>query len=208
MALRPTKRPSRPKRKLQTPNPEVRERIMSATVDLIREHGFPELRIEEIVERAGLSVGTFYLYFENKADLFVALVREYTEKLQERMKAAYATEGPVALRIARGLDVYLDFIKENERGFLYFARTADSMNTSAGRLSAWAFRAHADKLKPLLQEAMDAGQMKKLDLDLTAQALVGLTQHMGVYWLENRDKYSREQVRDFLINATGTTLTP
>ncbi|HET9477347.1 MAG TPA: TetR/AcrR family transcriptional regulator [Dehalococcoidia bacterium] len=208
MALRPTKRPSRPKRKLQTPNPEVRERIMSATVDLIREHGFPELRIEEIVERAGLSVGTFYLYFDSKADLFVALVTEYTEKLQEQMKAAYATEGPVALRIARGLDVYLDFIKGNEKGFLYFARTADSINTSAGRLAAWAFKVHADNLQPLLEEAIAAGQMKNLDPELAAQALVGLTQHMAAYWLENREKYSREQLRDFLIRATSSALAP
>lgn len=207
-SLRPTRRPRRPKRKLQTPNPEVRERIMSATVDLIREHGFPELRIEEIVDRAGLSVGTFYLYFDGKADLFVALVREYTEQLQARMKAAYLSGGPVPVRIARGLDVYLDFIEQNEKGFLYFARAADSINTSAGRLSAWAIKVHADNLQPLLEEAMAAGQMKNIDPELTAQALVGLTQHMAVYWLENRHRYSREQLRDFLITATGTALAP
>lgn len=208
MEIKPARGPARIRRKLQTPNPEVRQRIMSAAIELIREHGFPELRIEEIVERAGLSVGTFYLYFESKADLFVALVTEYTEQLQARMKAAYESDGPVPVRIARGLDVYLDFIEQNEKGFLYFARTADSINTSAGRLSAWAFKVHADNLQPLLEEAIAAGQMKDLDPELAAQALVGLTQHMAAYWLENRQRYSRKQLRDFLIRATSSALAP
>jgi AcrR family transcriptional regulator len=205
-SIKPAKRSPRPKRKLQTPNPEVRERLMSAAYELIRDHGFPELRIEEIVERAGLSVGTFYLYFDSKADLFVALVTEYTEQLRSRIQAAYESEGPIARRISRGLEVYLDFIEENEKGFLYFARAADSMNTSVGRLSAWALGVHAANLQPLLEEAMATGQMKPLDPELTAQALIGLTQHMAAYWLENRDKFSRGQIRDFLVTATAMTL--
>lgn len=205
-AIRPTKRPPRPRRKLQTPNPEVRERLMTAAVELIREYGFPDLRIEEIVERAGLSVGTFYLYFESKADLFVALVTEYTERLRARLEQAYATEGPVMERLARGLDVYLDFVEENEKGFLYFTRAADALNTSAGRLSTWAFSVHAATLRPLIEEAIAAGAMIPLDPELTAQALVGLTQHMAAYWLEHRDRYSREDVRRFLIEATSASL--
>lgn len=206
-AIRPAKRPPRPRRKLQTPNPEVRARLMSAAVELIREYGFPDLRIEEIVERAGLSVGTFYLYFESKADLFVALVTEYTERLRARLEQAYAAEGPVTERLARGLDVYLDFVEENEKGFLYFTRAADALNTSAGRLSAWAFSVHAATLKPLIEEAIAAGAMVALDPELTAQALVGLTQHMAAYWLEHRDRHSREDLRRFLIEATSASLT-
>jgi AcrR family transcriptional regulator len=179
---------------------------MSAAAELIREYGFPDLRIEEIVERAGLSVGTFYLYFESKADLFVALVTEYTERLRERLKWASSTDRPVTERLARALDVYLDFVEENEKGFLYFARAAESLNTSAGRLSAWAFGVHAATLKPLIAEAMEAGAMVRLDPELTAQALVGLTQHMAAYWLENRDRYTREDLREFLLAAMSATL--
>ena len=39
---------------------------MDAAADLIKEEGWPAVRIDEIAERAGLSVGTFYLYFDGK----------------------------------------------------------------------------------------------------------------------------------------------
>lgn len=181
---------------------------MNAAVELTRERGFAELRIEEIVERAGLSVGTFYLYFDSKTDLFVSIVTDYTQRLRSRMETAYKGEGGPLQRIARGLNVYLDFVEENEKGFLYFVGVAYSTQTSAGNLSRWAFDAHAANLKPLLEEAMDQGLMRRLDADLTSQALVGVTQHMAAYWLENREKYSRDQLRTFLTVATATTLLP
>jgi len=207
-AIRPAGRPRRPRRKLQTPNPEVRERIMTAAADLILERGFPDLHIEEIVEGAGLSVGTFYLYFDSKADLFVALATDYTERLRSRMSAAYQSEGSPLQRVRRGLDVYLDFVEEYKEGFVYFLRAADGMMTSAGRLSAWTFEVHAKNLQPLLEEAIRVGEMKPLNPELTAQALVGLTQHMVTYWLDNQDRYSREELRAFLTAATAVALAP
>lgn len=207
-SIKPAKESRRPRRKLQTPNPEVRDRLMQAAADLIRAKGFPNLRVEEIVERAGLSVGTFYLYFDSKADLFISLVSDYTEQLRSRMREVYEEEGSATERIVRGLEVYLDFVEENEKGFLYFVDGADSMMTSVGRLSTWTFQTHAENILPLLEEAMERGEMKKLDPQLTAQALVGLTQHMATYWLEHREKYSRDELRRFINVFTGLGLAP
>ena len=108
----------RQRRRLRTPNPEVRQRLLEAADKLIHEQGFPALRIEEIVEQAKLSIGTFYLYFESKDDLFINLVIENTGQLQRRLEAAAISDGTVLQRIDRVLDKYLDFVKEHERGFL------------------------------------------------------------------------------------------
>lgn len=207
-SVKPAKTDPRPRRKLQTPNPEVRQRLMDAAVELIRSKGFPNLRIEEIVERAGLSVGTFYLYFDGKADLFINVVSDYTEQLRDRMRQVYEGEGSAAQRIVRSLDVYLDFVEENEKGFLYFVDAADSLMTSAGRLSTWTFQVHAENMVPLLKQAMDEGEMKQLDPELAAQALVGLIQHMATHWLEHRDRISRDDLKRFINSFTGFGLAP
>jgi AcrR family transcriptional regulator len=207
-SIKPARAEKRPKRKLQTPNPEVRSRLTSAATELIRSKGFPNLRIEQIVERAGLSVGTFYLYFDSKADLFINLVSDFTEEISSRMRQEFEGEGTALQRIIRGLDVYLDFVEENEKGFLYFVDAADSVMTSAGRLSTWTFRVHADNIHPLLEEAMANGEIKKLDPELTAQALVGLVQHLATYWLEHRDQISRPELRAFINTFTGFGLAP
>lgn len=204
-ALRPSKRE---RKKLQTPNPEARQRLMDAASDIIRAGGYNALRIEAVAERAGLSVGTFYLYFEGKADLFVEIVIDYTERLLDRLQEAYHTEGTVPERMTRGLDAYLDFVEENELGFIHFVQDASVLETTAGRLSDWAFQEHAEALRPLLEEGISSGEMRPQNPMLAAQALVGMTQHICVFWLQHHKEYTRQQIRSFLIGFPAAGLTP
>ncbi len=52
------------------------EQITAAALDLFVERGYAATRLEDVAERAGVSKGTVYLYFANKAELFKAVVRE------------------------------------------------------------------------------------------------------------------------------------
>src|SRR5262245_41882759 len=189
----------RQRRSLRNPNPEVRQRLLEAADKLIHEQGFPSLRIEEIVERAELSIGTFYLYFESKDDLFINLVMENTGRLQRRLESAASTVGTVLQRLNYVLDTYLDFVKEHERGFLYY-QNAGHVDTTVGPLSAWACNQCALSLQPLLEEGMAQGEIRRTDPALLAQAVVGLTQHIAGYWLQHQEVYTRQQIKEFLFH--------
>jgi AcrR family transcriptional regulator len=49
--------------------------LLAAALDLFVERGFASTRLEDVARRAGVSKGTLYLYFENKEELFKAVVR-------------------------------------------------------------------------------------------------------------------------------------
>lgn len=191
-------RPPRRQRKgLQTPNPEVRQRLMDAAVHLINEGGYNALRIEEIAARAGLSVGTFYLYFDGKSDLFVNLVQDYTDRLRDRLMSA-GGDTPTE-QLARSFDAYLDFVVENEKAFLHFVRASGSMQTNQGPLSTWAVNRHAADLQPGLEAAIRQGEVRPVNPVLASQSIVALTQHLAVFWLEHKDVTSREGLKEFLL---------
>jgi AcrR family transcriptional regulator len=50
--------------------------ICAAALDVFSEKGFAAAKLDEIAARAGVSKGTLYLYFKDKADLFRAVVRD------------------------------------------------------------------------------------------------------------------------------------
>jgi AcrR family transcriptional regulator len=50
--------------------------ICAAALDVFAEKGFAAAKLDEIARRAGVSKGTLYLYFEDKAELFRAVVRD------------------------------------------------------------------------------------------------------------------------------------
>jgi AcrR family transcriptional regulator len=50
--------------------------ILNAALDVFAARGFSAAKLDEVAERAGVSKGTLYLYFESKEDLFRSVVRD------------------------------------------------------------------------------------------------------------------------------------
>ncbi|PRC92442.1 TetR/AcrR family transcriptional regulator [Solimicrobium silvestre] len=52
------------------------QELLSAALEIFVERGYAATRLEEVARKAGVSKGTLYLYFENKEELFKAVVRD------------------------------------------------------------------------------------------------------------------------------------
>jgi|GEM_PF-3933199 len=59
----------------------TRNRIVDATVDLIREIGYDKLNISRIADRADIGRGTFYRYFESVDAVLLHIFREISQGL-------------------------------------------------------------------------------------------------------------------------------
>jgi AcrR family transcriptional regulator len=75
--------------------------ILEAALDLFVEKGFAATRLEDVAQRAGVSKGTVYLYFDSKEDLFKAVIRSGMVRAieeAERRVAAYPGSATDLLR--------------------------------------------------------------------------------------------------------------
>ena len=70
----------------------TRIRLLDAGTEALTELGFHATRVDDVVRIAGLSHGTFYLYFSNKDDLFRAMA----ERCAEDVRGLAADFGEVA----------------------------------------------------------------------------------------------------------------
>ncbi len=52
------------------------QELLAAALDLFVERGYAGTRLDDVASLAGVSKGTLYLYFDNKEELFKAVVRE------------------------------------------------------------------------------------------------------------------------------------
>lgn len=58
-------------------------RLLAAGLAVFAERGYGDARVDDIARAAGVSHGTFYLYFANKAELFRALAAGVGEEMKE-----------------------------------------------------------------------------------------------------------------------------
>jgi AcrR family transcriptional regulator len=100
--------PARPKRAEIT-----RAALLTAAGVVFAASGYSEASVDEIVERAGTSVGTLYHHFGSKADLYVRLYLDYQSRQHHRSARAFraaVTAGesdPMALFLT-GTRAYLE----------------------------------------------------------------------------------------------------
>ena len=84
-------------------------RILEAATSLFRDVGYDSARIEDIADRAEVSVGTFYNYYQNKGDILVATVSMEVEEVLEA--GAVIVDNPpddVPGALQRLIDQYYD----------------------------------------------------------------------------------------------------
>src|SRR5713101_3017427 len=80
-------------RELRAQGRQTVQRLLEAGLAEFDERGFQGVRVDDVVRRAKISHGTFYLYFANKEDLFKALLSDALVDM-----AALTDEFPVVTR--------------------------------------------------------------------------------------------------------------
>jgi AcrR family transcriptional regulator len=72
-----------PRRRFEKLEPERQEAILAAAAEEFVARGYAAASLNRIVERSGISKGALYYYFEDKADLFAAVVDEAVTRALE-----------------------------------------------------------------------------------------------------------------------------
>ena len=74
---------------------DLQRAILDAARTGIAEHGYADLSMRKIARAVGCSVGTRYLYYDNKEALYSALVDEAVVHLVDSYQPAFGIEDPV-----------------------------------------------------------------------------------------------------------------
>jgi AcrR family transcriptional regulator len=79
----------------------TRARIIAVAASEFARLGFDQANINVIAERAEIGKGTIYLYFENKRDLFLAMLRQIASRQLAVIRTALAADGTIQQRLER-----------------------------------------------------------------------------------------------------------
>lgn len=133
--------------------------------------GYHETKISSIVEKAGVTQPTFYLYFGNKEALFQELVHLFRSRLsvytqKSRLEPGIAKKF-IRLRIVEGLTPFFRFFAEEPNlaciGFLLAPHAAEIKNQLA------------DEIRVNLVSEQQAGYFRDdLDMGIVAESIVGM----------------------------------
>ncbi len=80
---------------------DARERLMTAVGELIWTGSYGSTTIDRICEKAGVKKGSFYYFFESKADLALAALDRQWERHRTELDAIFSSSRPPLERLRR-----------------------------------------------------------------------------------------------------------
>ena len=171
-----------------------RKQILDTALDLFSEKGYHSVSMHEIARQAEFAIGTLYKFFNNKEDLYKALIMEQSEEFHEVMNEAIDISGDEIKRIRNYIKVKGEvFVKNTSMIRLYFAETRGaSFNIKAG-LDADIRKMYDDflhKLAAVFESGIKKKRFKRLlDPYYLAVALDSLTNAFLFLWLEDPKRH-------------------
>lgn len=164
---------------------KTREKLLHAAEAEFGERGFPEASIASITQRAGVALGTFYVYFESKEEIFRALV-SYMGELTRQWIGERVAESPDRLAAERrGVEAFIEFVRTH--------RNLYRVVSMAQFVAEDAFRDYynifASAYEENLERAAAAGEIREGDSEVWSWALIGMTVFLGMRfadWDEDR----------------------
>lgn len=169
---------------------KTREKLLQAAEVEFGERGYADASIASITQRAGVALGTFYVYFESKEEIFRALVT-YMGELTRQWVSERVAESPDRLTAERrGVEAFIDFVRSH-RNLYRIVSMAQFVAEDAFREYYTVF---ANAYRENLKRAAKDKEIRDGDCEVWGWALIGMTVFLGMRFADWDEERSPEDV--------------
>src|SRR5260221_4710251 len=89
----------------------TKDKLLQVALDLIWDSSYGSVSVDDICDRAGVNKGSFYHFFESKADLAIEAYREHWKEKRPILDRVFSTQVPPLERIQN----WCQFIYDDQR---------------------------------------------------------------------------------------------
>ncbi len=199
-----------------TPGPKAqltRARLLDAARQMFARHGYVNTTVEFVVAEAGLARGSFYTYFESKADLFGHLTATIdTEVDAEVANFDRAADGDPIANLDRSNRNYLAVVRRNADLYQLIEQVA-AHDPDVAKARLRSRQHHIARVAGSIRRWQRKGLADAdLDPEIIAAALVAMISGFAQWQYVAGDTYDDDAAATALtriwVNACGLTVAP
>lgn len=177
-----------------------KELIVQSAIELFQEQGIDKTTVADIVKRANIAQGTFYIYFPSKLALMPALAEEMVKVLMEHIGEKIAASQSIKEKMA---NIVAAIFTVNEQYPEVLAVVYSGL-ASTEHLKQWetVYEPCYDMISQLIEEAMEQGEIKtELSPKRTAKLIIGLVESAAeqVYLYNHSEKEEVEKQQEAVL---------
>lgn len=167
---------------------KTRARILLAARRVFSRVGYVTLRMGDVAEEAGTSMGALYRYFSSKDDMFLALIGDIHAELfnASRSRGLSFRADPFAALLAAN-EGYLELYRENRDVMRAFVE-ATTVNTTYRDMWWWMRQRHIERIVAILEREFNLSEVDGVSTRVITESLASMTEQSAYVW------YAQEQL--------------
>lgn len=154
----------------------TRRRIISEAASEFARLGFDQANINTIAEQAGIGKGTIYLYFVNKRELFLAMLRHIAQSQLASIRVALATDGTIVERLERLFLAFVQLAEEDSNSFNVSMSALYGVNRAFKTEATKLLRDYVAVIALMLEQCQARGEIIATDVEAKALMVLSLTE--------------------------------
>lgn len=163
-----------------------RRQVAAAAKRFFLDRPYAQVSIEEVAVAADLSKATVYKYFNNKLEIYLAVVSEDAKRLVERIKSAFKPDQDIAANLREMALAYVGFFLEYPEYFgklswFYLPGREELLGPETLSIADSMLRSARNSIEDCLQNAIEKKELREIDVKETA--IVIYSQWLGLAYL-------------------------
>lgn len=160
----------------------TRGALLRAGRQVLEQRGYHQTRIADVTQQAGTSVGTFYLHFKGKYELFRQLLIDVEDEVYGELSPRLATTAAPRERIAETNRLYLQAFQRNAQLWRVIEEASLS-DPEPGRVLNERLRLYRSRTERAILRWQASGDVEPdLDATLAAAMLGSMTERCAYHW--------------------------
>lgn len=152
-----------------------RATILRSALEVFGKKGYHATSVADILDEAGISRGTFYLYFDSKSAIFLELLDSLLLELRANIVGVETAEGspPIQLQLVTTVRNILDTVVKNRLLAAIIVREAVGLDAEAEQRLRAFYAAILRYVEQSLLEGQRLGVVRPLDREVAAMCVLG-----------------------------------
>ena len=172
--------PENNNKKTTTKSEETRNALLRAARRIFAEKGVVGSRVSDIAGEAGVSHGTFYVYFKNKEDILYEVIRPVLDELYEAVSGSW-DRGDLYTSVEHAIRTFLEAFSRNA-DIMPALLLGEPKDMLVSNLYYDASRRFQRRIRKNMAKAAEKSQTKDVNIDIAAFALGCMVEDFAYRW--------------------------
>lgn len=159
----------------QLPSGDLRQAILDQARRLFIRHGYHGLAMRQIAEVLGVTKPALYYHFRRKEELFLSILEEYLEAMEQLLDSLLNSSLNCHERIKSFIEALLNQPDEQRALIHLVSREAVHLSPGARQQLLQSYDGRfLSKIRRILEQGMQQGELRSLDPKVAVWVLLGL----------------------------------